>query len=106
MTKQYATENEIVIDELNEEAMDSLSSKIEDAINSSMKSFEDDDYRIELLMVLLSFSAQVAEDLTVIPEEFAKLSGNIYKDLLEEEIEERKNHEQEHRISTDKSLLN
>jgi len=90
------------IEELNQEVMEQFSQKIENAINVILRKHSKEDTTVELLTVVISISAQIANDIGVSFEEFVGMCGNFYEDFNEsggEEMIEEEN-------TTDKKVLN
>ncbi len=80
--------------ELDEDLLDEFSDRIEEAINKVCAENSELDPRLELLVTLSLFAAQVGIDTGYDKEEFLSLMEDMYKDSLEnndtEEDEEEK----------------
>lgn len=70
--------------ELDDELIQEFSSKLETAINKVLAANPEKDPRLELLTTLMSFTAQVAQDLGMDQESFANLANDFYQNTLEE----------------------
>lgn len=78
---------DLIETELDEEVTEAFSAKIEKAINGVIKKFPNADSRVELMTVLLSFAAQVSQDIGIIKTDFGTLSKAIYNETLDGSVE-------------------
>lgn len=82
------SEYEVVDAEFNQDIINDFSQEIESSINKVIGKNLDSEYKLELMTVLLSFSAQVAADIDIIEDSFLELSSALYTEAKEEtEIE-------------------
>lgn len=88
-------EEEEILAQLDDELMQQFGSKIEKAINSVIKKNSDKDPRIELLTILMSFAAQVSQDLGIEEEAFSDLANTMYQEVSESDDEETYNEEED-----------
>ncbi len=86
----FDAEYEIVEAEFNQEIINDFSAEIESSINRVIGDNFDAEYKLELMTVLLSFSAQVAADIDIVEDSFLELSSALYTEANEanEEYEE------------------
>jgi predicted glycosyl hydrolase (DUF1957 family) len=77
-------------EDLDEALMHEFSHKLESAINDVITSNLDKDPRVELLTTLISFAAQISQDLGITEDKFVEISEEFYKEaeasLCEEQI--------------------
>lgn len=88
-------EEEEILAQLDDELMQQFGSKIEKAINSVIKKNSDKDPRIELLTILMSFAAQVSQDLGIEEEAFSDLANTMYQEVSESDDKETYNEEED-----------
>ena len=70
-------------EELNDELLQKFSSKLESAINDVISDNIDTDSRLELLTTLVSFAAQVSQDLGIDQSKFIEISSEFYQQAEE-----------------------
>jgi hypothetical protein len=88
-------EEEIVLDE---KVMDQFFYHIEEASNEVLKSFNMQDYRLELLVTLLSCAAMVSMEIELDEEDLVYLLSQSYVRVLEQ-IQQIKEYEIEHDLN-------
>lgn len=84
MTYEFDDQNE----ELDEALMHEYSNKLESAINDVIGNNLNKDSRLELLTTLISFAAQISQDLGITEDKFTEISSEFYQeaeDSLNEE---------------------
>lgn len=76
------------IEELDEDLMEQFSAKLEAAINKVIKDNPSKDSRIELLTTLVSFGAQVAQEMGVEKDGFEYLAASMFDEIEDGEDDE------------------
>jgi hypothetical protein len=72
------------VDELDENLMLQFSESIESAINDVIgDNLDKEDTRLELLTTLISFSAQLSQDLGITEDKFSEIAIEFYKEAEE-----------------------